>query len=103
MPLPRARADLIFRRWIPNGTYPEERLVDGAIGAVEDAPKLNLSVGLESSLDFDSSWPIIWPQKTVLYQVDDEHYEVEGTNGFWNSKTLSLSQFHIFFDDFMHQ
>src|SRR3569833_236846 len=75
-------------RNIPNGTYPEERLIDGAIGAVEDAPDgTTVPIGLESSLDFDSSWPLINPQKTVLFQVDDEHYEANYTfSGFWNSE-----------------
>jgi tripeptidyl-peptidase-1 len=76
-------------RYIPNGTYPEERLVDGAIGAYEDAPPgfpIEIPIGLESSLDFDSSWPLIWPQKTVLFQEDDEYYESTGNYaGFWNS------------------
>ncbi|ORY68570.1 peptidase S8/S53 domain-containing protein [Pseudomassariella vexata] len=72
---------------VPSGTYPEERLVDGAIGAVEEpSPVYPLEVGLESSLDFDSAWPLIWPQKTVLYQVDDEYYEYTGNfSGFWNT------------------
>ncbi len=25
--------------------------------------------------------PLIWPQKPVLFQTDDELYEIEGTNG----------------------
>ncbi|KAI1335592.1 subtilisin-like protein [Xylariaceae sp. FL0016] len=72
---------------IPNGTYPEERLVDGAIGSVEEpSPVYPLVTGLESMLDFDSAWPLIWPQKTVLYQVDDEYYEYTGNfAGFWNT------------------
>ncbi|PSR88695.1 putative Tripeptidyl-peptidase sed1 [Coniella lustricola] len=84
----KADLDMYFSTlypYIPNGTYPEERLVDGAIGAVEEAPKLNITAGGESSLDFDSAWPLIWPQKTVLYQVDDQYYEVVGTWGFWNT------------------
>ncbi len=77
--------------YIPNGTYPEERLVDGAIGAVEDAPEQKIRVGLESSLDFDSAWPLIYPQGTVLFQEDDEWYETHGDyNGFWNSTPNSI-------------
>ncbi|CAJ2505810.1 Uu.00g132040.m01.CDS01 [Anthostomella pinea] len=72
---------------IPNGTYPEERLIDGAIGSVEEpSPVYPLETGLESMLDFDSAWPLIYPQKTVLYQVDDEYYEYTGNfSGFWNT------------------
>ncbi|KAK8075930.1 hypothetical protein PG994_003202 [Apiospora phragmitis] len=75
----RADLDVFFSTLymnIPKGTYPEERLVDGAVGAA----------GSESALDFDSAWPLIWPQKTVLYQVDDEYYEHSGNfSGFWNT------------------
>ncbi|KAI0442323.1 subtilisin-like protein [Xylaria telfairii] len=72
---------------VPTGTYPEERLIDGAIGAIETpSPIYPLEVGLESSLDFDSAWPLIWPQGTVLYQTDDEYYEYTGNfTGFWNT------------------
>ncbi|KAK8022785.1 Tripeptidyl-peptidase sed1 [Apiospora rasikravindrae] len=74
---------------IPNGTYPEERLVDGAVGAFEEqSPELPISEpGSESALDFDSAWPLIWPQRTVLYQVDDEYYEQHPIefSGFWNT------------------
>ncbi|KAI1750022.1 subtilisin-like protein [Xylaria castorea] len=72
---------------VPTGTYPEERLIDGAIGAIETpSPIYPLVVGLESSLDFDSAWPLIYPQGTVLYQTDDEYYEYTGNfTGFWNT------------------
>ncbi|KAJ1335029.1 tripeptidyl-peptidase I [Microdochium nivale] len=81
---------------IPNGTYPSERNIDGAIGAIEDQPAgvFNPSVmaGGESSLDFDSAIPLIYPQKTVLFQTDDEFYERDqATNpnstyfGFYNT------------------
>ncbi|KAI1815201.1 subtilisin-like protein [Poronia punctata] len=76
---------------IPAGTYPEERLIDGAIGAFEDLspPYLNDSeVGYEASLDFDAAWPLIWPQGTVLFQEDDEYYaqgEYDVHRGLWNN------------------
>lgn len=70
---------------IPNGTYPEERLIDGAIGATEDTTEY-VPINLEAPLDFDSSWPLIYPQKLVLFQEDDEYYESTGQyNGFWNT------------------
>ncbi|KAL3426195.1 Pro-kumamolisin [Phlyctema vagabunda] len=70
---------------IPNGTYPEERLIDGAIGATEDTPEF-VPIDLEAGLDFDSSQPLIYPQKLVLFQEDDEYYESSGNfNGFWNT------------------
>ncbi|KAH8879787.1 subtilisin-like protein [Thozetella sp. PMI_491] len=77
--------------YIPNGTYPEERLVDGAIGAYETPSDLPLGRGEESDLDFQAAWPLIWPQKTVLFQEDDQWYEFNETSddtpyvGFWNT------------------
>ncbi|KAJ1328207.1 tripeptidyl-peptidase I [Microdochium nivale] len=79
---------------IPNGTYPEERLIDGAIGAIEDQPaglSPPILSGVESMLDFAASIPLIFPQKTVLFQTDDEFYEREYSNpnttifGFYNT------------------
>ncbi|KAK8117373.1 uncharacterized protein PG998_005654 [Apiospora kogelbergensis] len=71
---------------IPKGTYPEERLVDGAVGALEEPSPYPIEPGSESALDFDAAWPLIWPQKTVLYQVDDEYYEHSSNfSGFWNT------------------
>ncbi|TVY25147.1 Tripeptidyl-peptidase sed1 [Lachnellula hyalina] len=70
---------------IPNGTYPEERLIDGAIGATEDTTEY-VPTDLEAPLDFDSSSPLIYPQGLVLFQEDDEYYESTGAfNGFWNT------------------
>ncbi|KUJ15936.1 alkaline serine protease [Mollisia scopiformis] len=70
---------------IPNGTYPEEDLIDGAIGAIEDTTEF-VPIDLEAPLDFDSSQPLIYPQKLVLFQEDDEYYESTGDfNGFWNT------------------
>jgi hypothetical protein len=78
---------LIFSN-IPNGTYPEERLVDGAIGAIEDTTEF-VPINLEAPLDFDSTQPLIYPQELVLFQEDDEYYESTGNfNGFWNSKYM---------------
>ncbi len=74
---------------IPNGTYPENRLIDGALGSSEDVALLQDSDGFvpgpESNLDFQVSIPLIWPQKTVLFQTDDEYYEENSGNGFFNS------------------
>lgn len=45
-------------------------LIDGAVAPVPD----NQS-GPESDLDFQISYPIIWPQNSVLFQTDDPYYE----------------------------
>ncbi|KAL7907816.1 putative Tripeptidyl-peptidase sed1 [Trichoderma velutinum] len=77
---------------IPNGTYPQERLIDGAIGSVEDVPGYNQSVaGVEADMDIEAAWPLIWPQGVVLFQTDDQFYEVSQKSpdtpyhGFWNT------------------
>ncbi|KAK3314311.1 alkaline serine protease [Apodospora peruviana] len=72
---------------IPNGTYPIEKLIDGAFGAAQDIDQ----VGGESDLDFQAAWPLIWPQNTILFQTDDQYYELNQTDentpflGFWNT------------------
>lgn len=84
----RADLDVYFSTLypdIPNGTYPEERLIDGAIGAIEDTDTY-VPIDLEAPLDFDSAWPLIYPQGLVLFQEDDEYYESTGSaSGFWNT------------------
>lgn len=75
---------------VPQGTYPEERLVDGAVGYAETPGDSTVEVGGESNLDFQAAWPIIWPQKTVLFQVDDQPVELAESNvlpylGFYNT------------------
>ena len=52
-------------RAIPNSTHPKLNSINGAM-----APYPIPSAGGESSLDFQISYPIIYPQKSVLYQVN---------------------------------
>jgi len=72
---------------IPQGTYPIDKLIDGAIGAAQTKDQ----VGVESALDFEAAMHLIWPQQTVLYQTDDQYIEINQTDantpylGFWNS------------------
>ncbi|KAH8897744.1 subtilisin-like protein [Thozetella sp. PMI_491] len=73
---------------IPTGSYPENRLVDGAIGSSEDLSEFFgffVDPGVESNLDFQAAIPLVWPQTTVLFQTDDEYYEEVGTPGFLNT------------------
>jgi tripeptidyl-peptidase-1 len=62
-----------FTPYIANGTGPILNSIDGGYApvALEDA-------GGESDLDFELAIPIIYPQKTVLYQVDDLYYAEGG-------------------------
>lgn len=66
--------------YIPNGTYPIERLIDGATGSSEETGLSEYDAGVESDLDFQSAWPLIWPQGTVLFQSDDQFYEINQTD-----------------------
>lgn len=46
---------------VPEGTYPEERLIDGVVGAFKDLPSAVpiFTVGVESSLNFDAASPLL--------------------------------------------
>lgn len=72
---------LLMYNEIPIGTHPTPNLVDGA-----QAPTELLLGGEESALDFQISYPVIWPQGSVLFQTDDINYS-EGSEytGFLNN------------------
>ncbi|KAJ5223919.1 hypothetical protein N7468_008461 [Penicillium chermesinum] len=66
---------------IPIGTHPHLSAVDGA-----EAPTSVANAGPESDLDFQISYPIIWPQNSILFQTDDMVYEENYTfKGFLNT------------------
>lgn len=78
--------------YVPAGTHPELRSINGALGAtnmIEEA-------GEEADLDFQVAIPLVWPQRTVLWQQDDEWYQREQRRagnkypGFFNSEFLFL-------------
>lgn len=77
---------------VPKGTYPIERLIDGAVGAVPYG-----RAGTEADLDLQAAMPLIYPQNTVLFQVDDERIQKNETSattpylGFLNSKPFIQS------------
>lgn len=80
--------------YIPKGTYPTEKLIDGAVGSIEDAGIAEEDAGVESDLDFMAAWPLIWPQKTVLFQTDDQFYEINQTT----ASTPYFGFYNTFFD-----
>lgn len=85
--------DVYYSRFypeIPNGTYPIEKNIDGAFGA----SKSTAAAGAESDLDFEAAQPLIWPQKTILFQTDDEFYELNETS----ADTRITGFFNNFFD-----
>ncbi|WPG97613.1 subtilisin-like protein [Acrodontium crateriforme] len=66
---------------IPVGTHPTLDAIDGA-----QAPNSVLQAGPESDLDFQISYPIIYPQNSILFQTDDPVYEANYTyEGFLNN------------------
>ena len=72
---------LTLRRNIPQGTGPKLEAIDGAV-----APTNVLNAGPESDLDFQVSYPLIYPQNTILFQTDDPVYEANYTfSGFLNN------------------
>lgn len=72
---------LTLQQRIPIGTHPVLKAVDGAV-----APNPVTSAGPESDLDFEISYPIIWPQNSILFQTDDPVYESNYTYaGFLNN------------------
>ncbi|ESZ95141.1 hypothetical protein SBOR_4473 [Sclerotinia borealis F-4128] len=70
-----------YTPYIPQGTHPIPGFVDGAV-----APVSVSEGGGESSLDFELAYPLLYPQKLVLYQTDDINYSNENpTAGAFNT------------------
>lgn len=91
--------------WVPRGTYPKLRSINGALGPTNDT----LKAGDEADLDFQVAIPLIWPQKTVLFQTDDEWYQKNQLQadtkypGFFNSELFSASSAPFNFLLILHQ
>ncbi|KAF7959745.1 hypothetical protein EAE96_001354 [Botrytis aclada] len=79
--------DLFFANYtpyIPKGTHPIPNFVDGAV-----APVSVEEGGGESMLDFELAYPLVYPQKLVLYQTDDINYATENP---------TVGAFNVFLD-----
>lgn len=76
-----------FEQSIPQGTGPTLEAIDGA-----EIPANNVATaGPESDLDYQISYPIIYPQKSILFQTDDPIYEANYTfEGFLNNFLYAL-------------
>jgi tripeptidyl-peptidase-1 len=59
--------------WIPNGTHPDLRSINGAEGPTTN----QMAAGEEADLDFEVAIPLIHPQHTILWQTDDEWYQLD--------------------------
>jgi tripeptidyl-peptidase-1 len=67
--------DLFFETLAPNipqGTHPILKSIDGATAPVPSGDD-----GGESDLDFQVAFPLLYPQKLVLFQTDDDVYEAD--------------------------
>jgi tripeptidyl-peptidase-1 len=77
--------------WVAHGTHPELRSINGAYGPTNNT----LKAGDEANMDFQVAIPLVWPQKTVLFQTDDEWYQKDQLRadskypGFFNSASFS--------------
>jgi tripeptidyl-peptidase-1 len=72
-----------YAPYVPQGTHPTADDIDGAEGPVAQNSPLNTG---ESDIDFDMAFSLIYPQKTILYQVDDAYYAADGNiTGFFNT------------------
>lgn len=68
---------------IPQGTHP---ILEGVDGGTAPNPTGVVGAGPESDLDFQISYPLIWPQNSILFQTDDSVYEANYTfEGFFNN------------------
>ncbi len=79
--------DLFFANFTPNipkGTHPLPAFIDGG-----DAPVGVKDAGGESDLDFQLSYPLIYPQTITLYQTDDEFYAT-------NPNSTSIGGLYVF-------
>jgi tripeptidyl-peptidase-1 len=61
-----------FTPYIANGTAPYLRSINGGIAPVDVA-----HAGSEASLDLELAIPLVYPQQTTIYQVDDEYWSTE--------------------------
>lgn len=70
---------------IPQGTHPKLEGIDGATG-----PTTVTNAGPESDLDFQISYPLIWPQNSILFQTDDDVSASTAYVDSLSSKLISL-------------
>ncbi|KAI5305495.1 RNA polymerase II subunit A C-terminal domain phosphatase [Ascosphaera pollenicola] len=66
---------------IPKHAQPDVKSINGGVAPVPAA-----QAGIESNLDLMAATPIIWPQKALVFQVDDPVYQADYTYpGFLNN------------------
>ncbi|KAH8816993.1 putative protease S8 tripeptidyl peptidase I [Xylogone sp. PMI_703] len=81
----------IIAPYIPNGTHPTLHGINGGVAPLNDY------IGVESLLDMSIILPLVWPQKSILFQVDDLR-EVELSPGFGDTFLDALDASYCTFD-----
>jgi len=76
--------------WVPSGTAPSLRSVNGAEGPTTN----QMAAGEEADLDFEVAVPLVYPQGTVLFQTDDQWYQLDQQK----ATTRYTGFFNTFFD-----
>ena len=73
-----------YSPWIPNGTHPILNLIDGASGPKSPGPGYN---SIESNLDLQLAYPLVYPQTLTLYQTNDDSSEEssKASSGLFNT------------------
>ncbi|KAI1458579.1 subtilisin-like protein [Annulohypoxylon moriforme] len=77
--------DLFFKSYVPNipqGTRPQNLSIDLNVWHYNENDTY-VSYPDEADLDLDVAYPIVYPQKVTIYQVDDEYYNLYSANGYF--------------------
>lgn len=77
--------DLFFESYasnIPQGTRPQNLSINQAVWHYNENDTY-VSQPDEADLDLDVAYPIIYPQTTTIYQVDDEYYNLYSSNNYF--------------------
>jgi tripeptidyl-peptidase I len=74
-----------FTHWIPNGTHPIDRNIDGGVASTTNISE----AGGEAMLDLELAYPIVYPQTITVWNVDDLHYQTWANDTYtWGFNTL---------------
>ncbi|KAL7945380.1 peptidase S8/S53 domain-containing protein [Trichoderma barbatum] len=73
-----------FAKEIPTNTTPLYSLIDGALLFSDNDTDHTTGDG-EAMLDIEVAYPIVHPQNIRLYNVDDLHWQVTPTQGYFNT------------------
>ncbi|KAI9742526.1 MAG: hypothetical protein M1818_003666 [Claussenomyces sp. TS43310] len=82
---------------VPSGTGPKLDSVDGGEAPESQSTESEEENGEESLLDFEVATSLIYPQTTILYQVDDSYWAAN-SNGFGNTFLDALDASYCTFE-----